>query len=264
MKTPIAPGALTKGITRLARTARPPGKRSARRGGAPGRSFVLAKPSPALAADEVLIAVADASSVALQRVKIPGPPSGTTPGASKVSEIARRIAEIELIASELARAAPGPTPPAPLADAEDRLLRVAELAPGPLVAAEAQGLHRTTAEYARLLHDSYTVERTARLLAVNTSRIRQRLTGRPRTLYGIKVGKSWRVPTFQFQGRRLIPAIERVVARLAADLHPVAVYRWFTSPTPDLTFENDTSLSPLDWLRSGHPPETAAELAAEL
>ena len=264
MKTPIAPGALTEGITRLARAARPPGKRSARRGGAPGESFVLAKPSPALATDEVLIAVADASSVALQRVKIPGPPSGTPPGASKVSEIARRIAEIELIASELARAAPGPTPPAPLTDAEDRLLRDAELAPGPLVAVEAQGLHRTTAEYARLLHDSYTVERTARLLAVNTSRIRQRLTGRPRTLYGIKVGKSWRVPTFQFQGRRLIPGIERVVARLAADLHPVAVYRWFTSPTPDLTFENDASLSPLDWLRSGHPPETAAEFAAEL
>ena len=164
----------------------------------------------------------------------------------------------------MARTAPGPTPPAPLTDAEDRLLRDAELAPGPLVAAEAQGLHRTTAEYARLLHDSYTVERTARLLTVNTSRIRQRLTGRPRTLYGIKVGKSWRVPTFQFQGRRLIPGIERVVARLAADLHPVAVYRWFTSPTPDLTFENDTSLSPLDWLRSGHPPEAAAELAAEL
>ena len=63
MKTPIAPGALTEGITRLARAARPPGKRSARRGGAPGGSFVLAKPSPALATDEVLIAVADASSV---------------------------------------------------------------------------------------------------------------------------------------------------------------------------------------------------------
>ena len=266
MKRPIAPGPLAEGITRLARAASIPGKGTAKRGATPGSSFVLAKPSPALATDEVLIAVADASSVALQRVKIPGPRTGTAPGAvlSKVSEIARRIAEIELIASELARTAPGPSPPAPLTDAEDRLLREAGLAPGPLAAAEAHGLHRTTAEYARLLHDSYTVERAARLLTVNTSRIRQRLTGRPRTLYGIKVGKIWRVPTFQFQGRRLIPGIERVVARLAADLHPVAVYRWFTSPTPDLTFEDDTPLSPLDWLRSGHPPEAAAELAAGL
>src|SRR5512134_3987758 len=117
MKRPTVPRGLTEGITRLARAVR---KRSAGRGEAPGESFVLARPSPALAADEVLIAVADASSVALQRVKIPGPPSGTAPGAgsSKVSEIARRIAEIELIASELARPGAGPTPPAALTDAE--------------------------------------------------------------------------------------------------------------------------------------------------
>jgi hypothetical protein len=113
------------------------------------------------------------------------------------------------------------------------------------------------------LHDSYTAEQAADLLGVNASRIRQRLGGPSRTLYGIKPGKEWRIPKFQFEGRRLIPGIERVVERLAAGLHPVAVYRWFLTPIPDLTVD-ETPTSPLDWLRLGNPPEVVAELAAGL
>ena len=153
------------------------------------------------------------------------------------------------------------TAPPMLTDSEERLLREGGLAPGPLTSEETQPLHRATAEYARLLHDSYTAEQAAGVLGVNASRIRQRLTGTPRTLYGIKMGRSWRIPKFQFHGRRVIPGIERVVERLALDVHPVAVHRWFTAPSPDLTVD-DKPASPLDWLRVGNPPEAVAELAA--
>jgi hypothetical protein len=260
----VAPRPLAAGVASLARAADSARKRGPARAKA-GTGFLLRKPSSTLATDEVLIAVADASSVALQRVKVPGAGGSARPSATRVADIARRIAEIDLIASELAATALSPgSPPTALTDAEERMLRDSGLSPAPVGAKEALALHRTTAEYARLLHDSDTVERAARRLGVNASRIRQRLMSGRRTLLGIKVGKSWRIPTFQFQGRRLVPGIDRVVARLSPDLHPVAVYRWFTSPTPDLMHENDTPVSPLDWLRAGHPPETAAQLAANL
>src|SRR5439155_19546177 len=120
-----------------------------------------------------------------------------------------------------------------------------------------------TAEYADLLRDSYSAEQAARILSVNPSRIRQRLTATPRTLYGIKHGKSWRIPRFQFRQRRLVPGIEMVVSRLAENLHPVAVHRWFTCPNQDLTVA-ERPVSPLQWLQSGNPPRAVADLAAEL
>jgi hypothetical protein len=230
-------------------------------------TFAFPPRAQVLARDEVLIAVADAGSVALQRIKIPARHAAAGAGrtASNLAEAARRLAEIELVATEIAQVPPAATAPAAVLTAsEERLLREGRLDPGALTPGEAHLLHRTSAEYAKLLNDSYTVEDVARLLAVNTSRIRQRLTGTPRTLYGIKAGKSWQIPKFQFHGRRLVPGIARVLERLAVDLHPVAVYRWFTSPSPDLTFEGDTSISPLDWLRVGNAPEVVAALAADL
>lgn len=260
---------LTQGIEALARAVGTARRRPAGRAAAlgPRASFVLPEPPAALATDELLVVVADARSVALQRLSVPaaGPVAAGGSRPSKLAEIARRIAEIEVIAVEIAQTRPAVAAPlAPLPEPEERLLRASGLDPRPLAPDEAYLLHRTTAEYAKLLSESYTVEEAARLLGVNASRIRQRLTGAPRTLYGIKSGKSWRIPRFQFPGRRLVPGIERTLGRLAADVHPVAVYRWFTSPNPDLVFGDKTPTSPLDWLRAGNPPDVVAELAASL
>jgi hypothetical protein len=269
VKKPSGPAPLTRGIDALARAAGR-GKARLRRAavrGSKASGFVLLEPPSALAAGELLIAVADAGSVVLQRVKVPASrlPAAAEGTPAKLAEIARRLAEIELIAAEIAQPAGGATaPPPPLTEAEERLLREAGLDPRPLALGEAHPVHRATAEYARLLHDSYTAEDAADLLGVNASRIRQRLTGAPRTLYGIKAGRGWRIPKFQFHGRRLVPGIERAMERLAPDLHPVAVYRWFTSPNSDLTRDGDTPMSPLDWLRVGNPPDSVAELAAGL
>jgi len=122
---------------------------------------------------------------------------------------------------------------------------------------------RTQLEFAKLRVDALNVEEVARMLKVDPSRVRQRLTGRTRTLFGIKVGRSWRVPTFQFEGRRTVPGIEVVVSRLPLDLSPVAVHRWFTSPNPDLEID-DERVSPLDWLKAGNDPERVSELAGAL
>lgn len=273
MRRPSGANPLTQNINALAQAARGGKARSRATTGTagaatalgPSASFVLREPATALETDELLIAVADAGSVALQRVRVPTAKAAATTRAmtSRLVDVARRIAEIELIAAEIAKPTPAMAAPPMLTDAEERLLREGGLEPGSLTPEETQPLHRATAEYARLLHDSYTAEQTADLLGVNASRIRQRLTGTPRTLYGVKVGKGWRIPKFQFHGRRLVPGIERVLERLAPDLHPVAVHRWFTVPNPDLTVD-DTPTSPLDWLRVGNPPEAVAELAAGL
>ena len=122
---------------------------------------------------------------------------------------------------------------------------------------------RATLEFASLIGDAYTVQQAAQLLSVNPSRIRQRLTARPPTLYGIKDGGAWRIPEFQFHGRQLTKGIDRVTPKLPADLSPVAVVRWFTLPNPDLEVD-DGAVSPLQWLRAGGDPKVAAELAAGL
>lgn len=124
---------------------------------------------------------------------------------------------------------------------------------------------RGKAEFARLVSDACSTEQAAKALGVNNSRIRQRLTETPRTLYGIKLGREWRIPKFQFAGRGMVPGLDQVVAKLPGDIHPVTFYRWLTTPTPDLTLdEHETPVAPLDWLKLGHAPERVAELAANL
>jgi hypothetical protein len=250
---------LTQGINALARAVSRPRRRRA----GDGAVVVLPVRPNALATDEILIAIADGDTVALRRLKIPARPS---PGASSaLAEAARRLAEIDLVAAALARARPEAlAPPAPLTGAEERLLAAGGLGAAPLAGEEAHLVYRGAAEFASLLTDAYSVDEVAQLLSVNASRVRQRLTGTPRTLYGIKTEKGWRLPRFQFHGRRLVPGIDRVIARLDPGLHAVAVYRWITSPSPDLALAGDRPISPLDWLRLGNPADAVAKLAADL
>ncbi|MCP4658442.1 MAG: hypothetical protein GY856_23760 [bacterium] len=127
-------------------------------------------------------------------------------------------------------------------------------------------LVRTAAQYAALLMTSLTTAEAAARLGVETSRIRQRLTSRPRTLYGIRLESGWRIPDFQFDANSLLPGVAEVVARLDPELHPIAIYRWFTTPSPDLPARglSERRLSPREWLRLGFRPATVAELAGDL
>lgn len=127
-------------------------------------------------------------------------------------------------------------------------------------------LAQTVAEYAALLKSSLSTTEAAKRLGVDPSRIRQRLTSEPPTLYGIRIGSSWYVPEFQFEDGELVRGIGEVVSHLDPELHPVAVLRWFTSPNPDLPMDepNARNLSPRDWLRLGLPVPPVVELASNL
>ncbi|MFL6194571.1 MAG: hypothetical protein ACJ75H_10410 [Thermoanaerobaculia bacterium] len=127
-------------------------------------------------------------------------------------------------------------------------------------------LARTVAEYAALLKSSLSTVEAAKRLGVDPSRIRQRLTSRPPTLYGIPISTRWYIPEFQFDGDQLIHGIGEVVSRLDSELHPVAVFRWFTLPNPDLSTDmpDGQVLSPRDWLRLGLPVQPVVDLASNL
>jgi hypothetical protein len=124
---------------------------------------------------------------------------------------------------------------------------------------------QSIAAFARLVTQSLSVEDTAKRLRVQSSRIRQRLGGSTRTLYGFKLGNSWRVPPMQFAGKGTVPGLGPVVAALPRDLHPLEVVGWFTQPQADLENDADSApLSPRDWLLGGRSPEAVAALAREL
>ncbi len=139
-----------------------------------------------------------------------------------------------------------------------------ELNPGDLGAADP--LARSAAEYAALIKTSLSTSRVAAMLGVKASTVRKRLSSRPPSLYGIRLDFRWHVPRFQFYGDRLLPGLAEVIARLDPELHPVAVYRWFTTSNPDLVpdSESEEGMSPRDWLRLGFSPRRLGELAADL
>lgn len=120
-------------------------------------------------------------------------------------------------------------------------------------------------EFELLVSESLTLERAAKLLGVNPSRLRQRLAAH--TLYGIKEGGSWRIPTFQLDAKRkkLVRGIDKVLPRIRKDAHPMAVVRWFSTPHQDLVVgEKETVITPLEWLATGENIEIVAALAEEI
>ncbi len=129
---------------------------------------------------------------------------------------------------------------------------------------EDDPLVRTAAEYAALLQNALTTATAAARLRVAPSRIRQRLIARPPSLYGIRLASGWRIPEFQFEGDEILHGWPAVVAALDVELHPISVYRWFTTPNTDLEDQEGRRISPRDWLRLGHKQSTVAELAAGL
>ncbi len=249
------PGAVTSGVEALASLASEP--------------YRLPKPSSRLAHGEMLIAVVEGTAVSVQTVKRPAQRSRAFRlNAVRTDYVARRLAEIESAVGDILDAGmeAGKGSAGVLTEDEDRVLASGGFDTSPLRPEEAEPVTATALEYARILQSSLSVDQAATFLGVNSSRIRQRLAGDSRTLYGKKEGKSWWVPRFQFAGKKLVPGIGRVVAALPRDLHPVAVHRWFTTPHPDLSGDSQEGqrISPLDWLRTGRPPEVVAALARDI
>jgi hypothetical protein len=232
---------------------------------ADGLTYLLPKQPEHLSADDVLIAVVDGKSIAVRTVKRPRRRRGARTPDALARDAARHLAEIGIVVDDMLAGADAGVAGADVLTAdEERVLTAGGFDTAPLRADEDEALLRAALEYARLLSSSLTVERAAAVLGVNPSRIRQRLTRKPRSLYGIKDGKSWRIPKFQFAGKKLVPGIGAVFEALSPALHPVAVHRWLTTPHPDLHVDSqeERPVAPLDWLRTGRSPQAVAELAS--
>jgi hypothetical protein len=155
----------------------------------------------------------------------------------------------------------------PVADTE-RELTAAELE-----VLEAEGLSERSVstgpwieafgEELRLEEEALDAEAAAKKLGFSASRVRQ-LLGEHR-LYGIKQGRGWILPRWQFRprGKGAIPGIEEVLEVMPRDLHPLSVRGFMSTPQPELRLAGE-AVSPLDWLSSGGDPAPVAALAAEL
>jgi len=109
-------------------------------------------------------------------------------------------------------------------------------------------------EFEQLVADSLSVEKVAERLGVNASRIRQRL--KEGTLYGFKHERYWELPRFQFSGRSVVTGLGEILPSVKdLALHPVAILRWFSTPQPELSIDDGEPMTPLDWLREGHPAD---------
>jgi hypothetical protein len=102
----------------------------------------------------------------------------------------------------------------------------------------------------------------AAALAVSRARVRQRAV--ERTLYAVRVDDEWRFPRWQFdEAGRPLPGVASVIPAIPRGVHPVAVSRFMSEPSPDLEVL-DERVSPLEWLRSGGDPEPVVAIAREL
>ena len=126
------------------------------------------------------------------------------------------------------------------------MLDEAGFADAPRNADAGGALERSRIELELLLRESLTLEEAARALAVSSGRLRQRLGPTERTLYGIKEGRAWRIPKFQFASKgKLVRGIDRVLPRIRPDAHPLAVAAWFSTPHQDLVIgEREERVTP--------------------
>ena len=157
-------------------------------------------------------------------------------------------------------------PAAPLSAAERDFLRSAgarglDADDDAVTAAERSNLLTLAAEYAQLVASADSASRVAERLGVKASRVRQRVGDR--SLHAIETLDGRVFPRFQFAGSSTLPGLDRVLRAFDPDAHPVAVARFFLTPTSDLESDLvDGDVSPREWLLAGLPAEPIAELAA--
>ena len=113
-----------------------------------------------------------------------------------------------------------------------------------------------------LLRRSYPVHDIAAKWGLDDSRIRHRV--RNRVLYGVRMGRALRLPTWQFgDDLRPLPGLATVLAALPEGMHPREVEGFMTTPQADLRVRG-RDVSPRDWLLTGGDPAQVAAYAADL
>jgi hypothetical protein len=124
--------------------------------------------------------------------------------------------------------------------------------------ATVHAVRETTAAVAASVQTSLSVAEVAAMLGVDASRIRHRLSDRG--LYSIRVGRVHRLPSWQFHDGQPLPGLRGVLAALPADLHPLVVEGFMSTPQPELDM-HDAITTPRHWLAHGGDPTPVYDLA---
>ena len=126
-------------------------------------------------------------------------------------------------------------------------------------------VNQISAEYAVIASTAIDTSEAAEWLHVKPSRIRQRIGDH--TLLAIQgVENNWLLPRFQFDDDGSeIPGMRRVLQSMQEGLHPITINGFLNAPQPDLYSDLlQKSLTPKEWLKSGHPVEPVIDLARAL
>ena len=128
----------------------------------------------------------------------------------------------------------------------------------------ADSLAASIVKYAALVERSLSANEASDKLGLTPSRVRQMISDR--SVYSFLIDRKRHIPNFQFEGDRLTPNIARVNRALPREMHPVAVYNWYSQPHVDLFVDGDpdNTVSPLDWLRTGRDADRVVFLAGLL
>lgn len=113
-----------------------------------------------------------------------------------------------------------------------------------------------------LLRRSFTAHDIAVKWGVDDSRIRHRV--RNRALYGVRLGRTLRLPGWQFDDDlRPLPGLPALLAALPDGMHPREVEGFMTTRQDDLQVRG-RSVSPREWLLTGGDPGQVTAHAADL
>lgn len=122
-------------------------------------------------------------------------------------------------------------------------------------------LRSSSSNLAEQARTSLSVEQAAALLGVDGSRVRHRV--RDRALYAFKIGGGLRLPSWQFEGDEAIPGLRSLLAALPDGLHPLEIAGFMSTPTTDLTVD-DEPVSPRTWLVGGGDVHLVVDTVAQL
>lgn len=172
-----------------------------------------------------------------------------------------RFVEVAVTAISDLRSGRVTDPASQFSDDERHTLLAGGLDLSPRRPTEPDPIADTAARFSTLLADSADVAEVASSLRVTRARVRQRAI--ERTLFAIREDDEWRFPRAQFVDGTPLRGLSAVIAALAADLHPVAAWRFLAEPSPDLELGGQP-VAPLSWLRSGGSPEPVVAIAREL
>jgi hypothetical protein len=169
---------------------------------------------------------------------------------------------LTLVEDAARKLSPADPDPADYFSAEQRdILTDVGLDLSPHRASEVDHRAKAVAAQAVLRDSALTVAEVARIVGVDTSRIRHRLAaGR---LSGWKDRGSWRLPAWQFTSAGVLPGLEAILGSVPDDQPPLVIAAFVATAQPELVLDGEPA-TPRQWLLATGDPTPVAKLIAML